>query len=117
MYNLNPEAVMLMIDKKLCELDAKTEELNKLSIKMANTEREYRVALRKEILQLEVQRKRISIIGDLARGKEEIADLRFKRDLAKNAYYTCSSAKDTLEIHIETLRSKLTWLRAELTNS
>lgn len=112
--DLNPTAIMEMLDYRLNELGRKNKELDKLGDIKAEAEMNYRVELRKEILSLTMNKVKISLIHDLARGKEEIAKLRYKRDIAANAYYTCKSAVENKRLEIEVLRSKLTWLREEL---
>lgn len=115
--SLNPTAIMEMLDYRMDELEKKNKELDKLGDKKAEAEMDYRVEIRKEILSLTLNKVKISLIHDLARGKEEIAKLRYKRDIAENAYYTCKSAVDNKRLEIEVLRSKLTWLRVEYSNN
>ncbi len=93
-------------------------ELKTLGIKKAKAEREYKVALRKELLKLRYKDKLpANMVADVAKGKEEIADLRVRRDISESSYYTAISAVDNLRLEIETLRSLLTWLRVEFKSS
>lgn len=68
----------------------------------AEKEYEYRMALAKEIMRLKDAKMPVSLIADVARGN--LADLKFKRDLAEVTYKT---AKDMLEA----LQSQLSGLQ------
>lgn len=52
----------------------------------AKTERDYRVAVAKEILKLREQSIPVTIINDLVRGNETIADLKLERDISETLY-------------------------------
>jgi hypothetical protein len=68
----------------------------------AEAEQEYRLALAREIMRLRDEKMPVSLIADVARGN--IADLKYKRDLAEVTYKT---AKDMLEA----LQSQLSGLQ------
>ncbi|KXG78269.1 hypothetical protein [Thermotalea metallivorans] len=63
--------------------------LKKRGIEKAETEKNYRIAVAKEILKLRDEGIPVTIISDLVRGKEEIADLKMKRDIAETMYESC----------------------------
>ena len=64
-------------------------ELKKRGRDKAKAEQEYRVALAKEILTQRDAGFPVTIIGDICRGKKEIAKLKFERDFAETLYETC----------------------------
>ena len=68
----------------------------------AEAEEEYRMELAQEIMRLRDERLPVTIINDVARGN--IAELKFKRDLAEVTYKT---AKDMLQA----LQSQLSGLQ------
>lgn len=70
-------------------LNLAIEELKKRGQKKATAERDYRVALAKEILLQRADGVPVTIIADICRGKKEIADLKLKRDIAETLYETC----------------------------
>lgn len=92
-------------------------ELKSLGLKKAKAEREYRIALQKEMLKLKTDGYEVTIIPDMARGNEIVANLRLNRDVAESTYYCCRDGIKYLETEIDILRSQLTWLRAEFKNS
>lgn len=99
-------------------LTAGNTELKTLGIKKANAERIYRTELRKEILILrQVDKQPATLINDLAKGKEEIAKLRFERDIAETSYNVCIESMRNLRLELESYRSFLTWERVELKNT
>jgi enoyl-CoA hydratase/carnithine racemase len=57
-----------------------------LTREKAEAEELYRVELAKEIARLRFEKVQATLIPDLARGKEEIAHLKFKRDIAADRY-------------------------------
>lgn len=92
-------------------------ELKSLGLKKAKAEREYRIALQKEMLKLKTDGFKVTIIPDMARGNEIVANLRLNRDVAESTYYCCRDGIKYLETEIDILRSQLTWLRTEFKNS
>ncbi len=68
----------------------------------AEAEHEYRLALAKEIMRLRDEKMPVSLINNVARGN--LADLKYKRDLAEVTYKT---AKDILQA----LQSQLSGLQ------
>lgn len=61
------------------------ENLRKDARDLARKERLYRVALARRILELKAEGHAITACGDLARGDERIAELKFERDVAEGA--------------------------------
>lgn len=77
----------------------------------AEAEKDYRVELAKKILKLRADGIPVSIIGDLARGDEKIANLKMKRDIEESLYeanmqriYECKINIDWLQSQIEAER-------------
>lgn len=73
----------------------------------ADAERAYRVKLAERILMLREAKLPATLIGDVARGDKEIAQLKFERDCAQVVY---DNAKDALLVfrkQIEVLRDQI----------
>ncbi len=64
-------------------------ELKRRGRDKAKAEQDYRVALAKEMLIQRDAGQPVTIIGDICRGKAEIAKLKFERDFAETLYTTC----------------------------
>ena len=62
----------------------------------SESERDYKIALQKKILELKTSGMSVTLIPDLARGSEEVAELKFKRDLSERLYDTSKEANRSL---------------------
>lgn len=66
----------------------------------SEAERDYRVALAKEILIQRDAGMPVTIINDVCRGNEKIADLKMQRDIADTMYDTCMQKIYSCKINI-----------------
>ena len=86
------------INKELLDSTREARELAKqlpiLAREVAETEKYYRLQLMREILELKEQKMPATLIGDIARGRT--ADLRYKRDLAREYYKATQRTLTTL---------------------
>ncbi|MCR3760399.1 hypothetical protein KYB31_15585 [Clostridium felsineum] len=114
---MTPGEIIEKIKAAQIALTKGNSEIKTLGIKKAEAERNYKIALNKKILLLKTEKYPATLIQDLSRGDEKVAQLRMNRDIAESAYYTAISASDNIRLEIETLRSMLTWLRVELKNT
>lgn len=69
----------------------------------AKTEQEYRHALAIEMMELRDKGMPVTLIPDIARGN--LADLRYKRDLAKATYDSARDAIEALQSEINSLQT------------
>jgi len=113
---MNSQGVMRSLNSCIQALSKGNRELKVLGVKKAKAEKAYRVKQAEEILKLKTEKYPATLIMELVKGNEEVAELRSQRDVAESAYYNCISAIDNLRVEIEAVRSKLKWLRAELRN-
>lgn len=72
--------------KKLKELDIAIKSLRKTGSDYAEAYTQYRIALAQELMKLKDEGYAITLAGDIARGKPEIAKLKFK-EIATEAIY------------------------------
>lgn len=63
--------------------------LKERGINKARAERDYRIALAQEELRLKAEGYPATLINDLSRGNERVAELRMERDIAEALYETC----------------------------
>lgn len=92
-------------------LDKAIDEIKARGKAKAEAEKDYRVELAKKILELRANGIPVSIINDLARGDEKIANLKMKRDIEESLYesnmqriYECKINIDWLQSQIEAER-------------
>ena len=74
------------LDARQKQLDVAVKTLRKSGEEYASAYRDYRVALAKELLKLKDDGFAITLAGDIARGKPEIARLKFE-EISKEAIY------------------------------
>lgn len=114
---MNPQQIMDAILKTQKDLSDLNTNYRNFGIQRANAERKYKMELRKKLLELRIAKTPSNIIQDVAKGDEYISKLRLDRDLAENNYSSCKEAMNNKRLELESLRSFLTWMRAELGNS
>lgn len=113
----NPQLVFNQLDQCRQALTRGNTELKTLGLKKAQTERNYRVRQAQEILKLKLEKYPTTLVMELAKGNEEVAQLRLERDVAESSYFVALDAINNLRSEIEILRSKLAWLKVEYKNS
>lgn len=91
---------MIELKKQLKALDRAIAALVNRGRERAIAERDYRIALQKEILRQRDAGFPVTIISDICRGKDEIADLKMKRDIADTMYDTCLQKIYSCKINI-----------------
>jgi hypothetical protein len=79
--------------------------ITKKAKEYATAEKEYRIALSKEIMRLKTQSMSVTLIPDLARGNT--AELKFKRDLAAETYKSSKIMLDALSNELSAMQSIL----------
>ena len=114
---MNPQQLMNNLDSCILALSKGNTELKTLGLKKAQTERNYRIALAQEMFKLKTEKYPATLIIYMSKGNESVADLRLQRDIAESSYFVALDAVNNLRSEIEIIRSKLTWMRAELKNS
>lgn len=85
-----------------------TKEVFRLAKKRAETERDYREALSKEIVMLRADNVQATLIPDLSRGK--VAQLKFERDLATEMHRSAMSSISALQVEIQSWQSILKYM-------
>ena len=95
--------LMIELKKQLKTLDRAIAALVERGKEKAEAERDYRVALQKEILIQRDAGMPVTIINDVWRGKAEIADLKMKRDIAETMWETCLQKIYSCKININIL--------------
>ena len=73
----------------------------------AEAERKYRVKLAERILMLRENKVPATLIGDVARGEKEIAQLKFERDCAQVVYDNAKEAVNVFKRQIDVLREQI----------
>ncbi len=93
--------------QKTAYLDNSIRMLRKTGSEYAKAYTDYRVALAKELLLLKNEGYAITLAGDIARGKPEIAHLKFE-EISKEAIYKANMESiNALKLEIKILQSQI----------
>jgi len=95
------------IDYKSKLLYKSVEELAKTGKEYAKAYTEYRVALAKELVKLKDEGYAITLAGDIARGKPEIAKLKFNEISTEAIYKANQESINVLKLQIKILESQV----------
>lgn len=88
-------------------LDVAVRELRGRGTAFAQSERDYKVALAKAILDERSKGTPVTIIGDVCRGKQDIAKLRFERDCAEVLYKSAMEAINSLKLQLRLIENQI----------
>lgn len=109
---------LTLLENSKTTLDMLTDELKKRGYILAAAEREYRKALALKEVSLKSRGNNYpaNMAIDIAKGTPEIAELRYKRDVAQIEYEVCKDKLRNERTQIEALRSIMAWNRASYLN-
>jgi len=94
------------IGERTKTLDAALRAFGKRGQENAEAERAYRVALAAKILVERDKGTPVTIISDICRGNAEIADLKFKRDVAEVMYKSAMEAINVYKLNLRLLEGQ-----------
>ncbi|WP_130807661.1 hypothetical protein [Senegalia massiliensis] len=77
----------------------------------AEAEKAYRIALATEILKHRDNKVPVTIINDICRGDKDIAELKFKRDVAETLYKTAEEKINATKLEIRIVENQLNAIR------
>jgi hypothetical protein len=112
---LSPQEIMDGLQAKNRLLTQKNEEYLKLVEKRAEAERRYNVAVATETFTLKSNDHPITIIDKLVKGNKTVSNLKYDYDVAQGVERACLESIKDIRTAIDSYRSLLTWLRAEMT--
>jgi hypothetical protein len=111
---MTPAQIMEGMAAKNRLLTQKNEEYLQLVEKRAQAERDYNIALTHKTIELKTEGNSITLISTLVKGDRTVADLKYKMDVAYGVEKACLESIKDIRTQVDTYRSLLTWLRAEL---
>lgn len=102
----------------LCEkLTIAGQQMKRYGNELAEAERDYKICLREEALRLRsTQDMPVTLIQQVVYGIPDVANKRFKRDVAEAMYKTSQEAINTLKLKIRILDSQISreWIKKDL---
>jgi len=112
--NLTPGEIMNGLTKQNRLLTSKNDEYQQLIAKRAEAERLYNIAVAEKTIALRLSDTPVTIIDKQVRGDRAIAKLKYDFDVSQGVEKACLLAIKTAMSAIDTYRSLLSWLKAEL---
>lgn len=95
------------LQNKTSLLDVAVRELRARGTAYSQAERDYRVALRKAVLEERAKGTPVTIISDVCRGREDIAQLRFERDCAETLYKSALEALNVYKLQARLIENQI----------
>lgn len=92
---------------KLNQLDTSVKTLRKTGRDYARAFIDYRIALAKELIKLKEEGYAITLAGDIARGKPEIAELKYKEICTEAIYKANQEAIMSTKLQIKIIENQL----------
>ena len=102
-------------DKRL--LSSKNTEYIEFLRQRASFEGTYNIAYAEKILQLKSDGYPVSILAALARGDRKVASIKRELDIADGIARACQESMKDIRASIDSARSYLSWLKAEMQSS
>ena len=104
---MSGQDLMLAMQTNINLLNAAQRDIGSRGRTWAAAEREYRVAFAKKMLQERDSGTPVTIISDICRGSQEIAELKFKRDCAEVVYKSALEAVNGYKLQIKVLENQI----------
>jgi hypothetical protein len=82
-------------------------EYKKRGIEYANAYKNYRVAVAKELLRLKDEGVAVTIAYDVARGKEDIAELKRQEIITECVYKSCQEAINSYKLQLKIVQEQI----------
>lgn len=95
------------LEKATAQLDGLLKMLRTLGTTKAETERDYKMAISKKVLEMKDQKIPSTIINLTIYGQPEIARLRFERDVAEVNYNACQEAININKLKVKILSAQM----------
>lgn len=111
---MTPDEIMRGMSQKNLLLQSKNVELLELSEKRAQAERDYNVTVAVETLNLKTEGHQVTLIPTLCKGNKNVSDLKYSFDVADGVYKACLESIKDIRSALDTYRSLLSWMKAEL---
>lgn len=96
------------LQKKINELNVSLKKLRETGTSYAEAERDYKITLRQEALKLRSEKEMpVTLIQQVVYGVPEVAEKRFKRDVALTIYEANREAIQTIKLQIKIIENQL----------
>ena len=97
----------LELSNKLEDLDKCLKSLRIKGTELAQAERDYKVALKKKVVEMRAEKISLGEINLTIYGIDEIAELRYKRDIAETIYDANKESINVIKLQIKIISEQL----------
>ena len=111
---MNPQQIINGLEEKNRQLTMKNDELADLYQKQAEAERNFNIEYALKVTRLRIDGEPVTLAKELAKGDKVIAELFYKMRIAEGVLNACREKIKDIRSAIDTYRSLLSWLKAEL---
>ncbi|OEU68437.1 MAG: hypothetical protein BBJ57_02410 [Desulfobacterales bacterium PC51MH44] len=111
---MTPGEIMAGLSEKNRMLSAKNDEYIELIEKRAQAERLYNIAVAEKTIALKLDGNPATLIDKLVKGDKTVSKLKYEFDVCQGVEKACLNVIHNLRSAIDTYRSLLSWLKAEL---
>ena len=112
---MTPAEIMDGLAQKNRLLTSKNDEYKSLCKKRATTEKTYNVAYAAAVIRLRLDEQSVTLIPSLAKGDKVVSDLKLQLEICIGIEKACLESMKDIRIQIDSYRSLLAWLKAEMT--
>jgi hypothetical protein len=95
------------LNEKIKALDVAIKQLKNRGTKLAESEKDYRVALAHKLLQLRTDGHPVTIIENIAKGNADIANLRMARDIDETMYKSVMEYINVVKLQIKVIENQI----------
>ena len=96
------------LQQKIKELNISIKKLRETGTEYAEKERDYKITLRQEALKLRAEKGMpVTLIQQVVYGVPEVAEKRFKRDVAEAIYQANQEAINSIKLQIRVIENQL----------
>ena len=96
------------LQKKILELNISIKKLRETGTEFAEAEKDYKILLRQEALKLRAEKNMpVTLIQQVVYGVPEVAEKRFKRDVAEAIYNANQEAINSIKLQIRVIEGQL----------
>lgn len=113
---MTPAAIMNGLSEKNRMLTQKNDEYINLVEDRAQAERAFNMAAAEKTLEYKAEGHSITLIDKLVKGDKSVSKLKFEFEVKLGIEKACLEVIKNLRSQIDTYRSLLSWLKAEMTN-
>ena len=95
------------LNQKINELNVSVKQLRVSGSARAETERDYKIKLSQKVAELRAEGQPVTLVSLLVYGDKEVAELRFKRDMADVVYQANQEAINSAKLQMRLLESQI----------